>query len=256
MEVWYFHPAAGWRAQAENRATPAARIGISDFGPGSVPAATATHDIGGMQVFKTCIRFLAPATVTAALLCASPAALAATASPATAFSTLMADVSAGNAAGAAALLSPTVTWTAGPAQAYPPNFPLSASGAVAVGGLLAKEQAAHITMQLAGTPQVSGDKVTFTANLSNPTLQALGVKSVQVNGTAVVTNGQVSAVTTTVAPASVAELVKAYGTKAAAAAPAATLPKTGAGALPWVGACLLLTGGLLLRRPRVRAVAR
>ena len=205
-------------------------------------------------MFKMRIRFLVPATVAAALLCAGPAALAATASPATVFGTLMADVAAGNAAGAAALLSPTVTWTAGPAQAYPPKFPLTASGAVAVGGLLAKEQAAHITMKLAGTPQVSGNKVTFTADLSNPTLVALGVKSVQVDGTAVVTNGKVVSVTTTVAPASVAQLVKAYGTKAAAAkaAPAATLPKTGSGALPWAGAGLLLAGGLLLRRPRVR----
>ena len=208
-------------------------------------------------MLKTRIRFLAPAALAATILCAGPAAFAATANPATVFASLMADVAAGNAAGAAALLSPTVTWKAGPAQAYPPNFPLSASGAAAVGGLLAKEQAAHITMKVAGTPTVSGDKVSFTADLSNPTLQALGVKSVQVDGTAVVTNGQVASVATTVAPASVAQLVKAYGTKAAAAkaAPAATLPKTGAGALPWAGAGLLLAGTLLLRRPRVRPAA-
>ncbi len=203
---------------------------------------------------KTRIRFLAPAALAAAVLCAGPAAFAASANPATVFASLMADVAAGNAAGAAALLSPTVTWKAGPAQAYPPNFPLSASGAAAVGGLLAKEQAAHITMKVAGTPTVSGDKVSFTADLSNPTLQTLGVKSVQVDGTAVVTNGKVASVATTVAPASVAQLVKAYGTKAAAAK-AATLPKTGAGALPWAGAGLLLAGTLLLRRPRVRPTA-
>jgi hypothetical protein len=189
------------------------------------------------------------------LLLAAPSAMAAASNPATVFANLMTAIAAGNTKAAGALLAPTVKWTAGPAQAYPPKFPLSASGIAAVGALLAQEQAAHIALKLVGTPAVSGDTVTFTADLSNPALQTLGVTDVVLDGTATVSGGLVTSVSTTVAPASAAALEKALGTGATATA--AQLPKTGGGPLTGIaGALLLLFGALLLRRPRVRILRR
>ncbi len=204
------------------------------------------------------LRCLLPLAASVTLLVAAPTALAATTATATAgtvFATFWKDVNAGNATAAAALLAPSVKWSAGPAQAYPPKFPLTATGLAGVGALLAQEQADHITLTLVGTPTVSGNDVSFAADLSNPTLKTLGVNSVQVDGTATVAGGLITAVSTTVAPASVAALTKAYGAGAAAAAAktagtaaAAALPKTGAGPLLWVwSSLLLLSGGVLLR---------
>lgn len=206
---------------------------------------------GGIVPAAVSVCLLAGVSAPVALAAASPSS-----SPAVVFASLMTDIAAGNTTGAAALLSPTVQWSAGPAQAYPPKFPLSASGLVAVGTLLSQEQAAHITLKLVGTPTVSGDTVTFTADLSAPTLQVLGVTAVALDGTATVANGLVSSVSTTLTPAAVASMEKALGTGASAsttAKSATSLPKTGGG--PWtdaVGGLLLLGGALLLlRRPRV-----
>lgn len=200
------------------------------------------------------LRRLLPLAASVTLLAAAPTALAATTATAgTVFATFWKDVNTGNATAAAALLSPSVKWSAGPAQAYPPKFPLTATGLAGVGALLAQEQADHITLTLVGTPTVSGNNVSFTADLSNPTLKTLGVTSVQVDGTATVSGGLITAVSTTVAPASVAALTKAYGAGAAAGAAAKTavaLPKTGAGPLLWVWSSLLLLGGGVLLRLR------
>ncbi len=209
---------------------------------------------------KSLRRVVVPIAVAGGLLLA-PAALAASTDPATVFTGFFADLASGNTTAMAALLAPTVTWQAGPAQAYPPNFPLTASGIQGVGTLLAAEQAAKVTLTLAGTPTVSGNTVTFTANLSDPALTALGVPSVKVDGTATVSNGQVASVQTTVDAASVAALTKAYGTAGAAAAAGAaagtattattaTLPKTGSSPLIWLGSLVLLALGSLLARPR------
>ena len=195
------------------------------------------------------LRFLLPLAASLTLLAAAPTALASpTAAAGTVFATFWKDVNTGNAAAAAALLSPSVKWSAGPAQAYPPKFPLTASGLAGVGALLAQEQADHITLTLVGTPTVNGNTVSFTADLANPTLKTLGVGSVQVDGTATVSGGLITAVSTTVAPASVAALTKAYGTTAGGAA--TSLPKTGAGPLLWVWSALLLLGGGVLLRLR------
>ena len=211
-------------------------------------------------------RVALPIALAGGLLLGAPAALAASTDPGTVFTTFFGDLASGNTTALATLLAPTVTWQAGPAQAYPPNFPLSASGIQGVGTLLAAEQAAKVSLTLVGTPTVSGNTVTFTANLSDPVLTALGVASVKVDGTATVSNGQIASVQTTVDAASVAALTKAYGTAGAAAASAAagsasttatttttttTLPKTGANPLVWLASLLLLgVGGLLARRTR------
>ena len=143
------------------------------------------------------LRFLLPLAASLTLLAAAPTALASpTAAAGTVFATFWKDVNTGNAAAAAALLSPSVKWSAGPAQAYPPKFPLTASGLAGVGALLAQEQADHITLTLVGTPTVNGNTVSFTADLANPTLKTLGVGSVQVDGTATVSGGLITAVRT------------------------------------------------------------
>lgn len=215
---------------------------------------------------KPLIRLVAPIAVASSLLLSAPAAFGAATDPGTVFASFFAALGSGNTTAMAALLAPTVTWNAGPAQAYPPNFPLTATGLTAVGTLLAQEQAAKVTLTLVGTPTVSGNNVAFTANLSDPALTTLGVPSVKVDGTATVTSGQIASVTTTVDPASAAALAKAYGTAAtagatapaagatapaAAAASAPALPKTGANPLTWLASLLLLAiGGVLgWRRP-------
>jgi len=209
------------------------------------------------------VRRLVPLLAAAALLVPATSAFAATATdPGTVFATFATDLAAGNATAAAALLSPTVTWSAGPAQAYPPKFPLTATGLANVGALLAQEQTAKVTLKVAGTPTVSGDTVTFTADLSNPVLTTLGVASVKVDGTAKVDNGLITSVSTTVEAASAAALAKAYGaataaTTAAGATGAPALPKTGGSPFTWVWASLLLVAGgaltLFRRGSRTRA---
>lgn len=195
----------------------------------------------------------------------STASSSATSTPASVVARFMAALASGNAQTAAAYLAPSITWSIAPSQALPPTFPTTASGLTAVGTLLTEFNTAKVQFSLTGTPQVSGDTVTWAGAMSAPTLTTLGVSSVQVQGTTTVSGTQITAMSIQIAPSSVTALEKALTGAASATAPSSTpskaadasttkstaLPKTGQGPLPWLAGLLLIaTGTLLLRRVR------
>lgn len=223
------------------------------------------------------IAFLASAlllcTVPALASAASSASSSSTAaSPVAVFTAFMTAVASGNAQAAAADLASNVTWSLSPAQAFPPTFPVSASGITAVGALLVEVHSANLQISLTGTPTVSGDTVSWTGNLSAPVLTTLGVSSVPVQGTTMVTNGQIASVSIQLTATAAASLEKALsggtsGVSSSAASSAAsstskasaststttTLPKTGQGPTARLAGLLLLGCGLLVVRRLRRA---
>ncbi len=202
------------------------------------------------------------AVPTLAAAASSTVSSSAASSPASVFTSFMTALASGNAQSAAADLAPSISWSIAPSQALPPTFPTTASGLTSVGALLTEFNTAKVQFALTGTPQVSGDTVTWDGTMSAPALTTLGVSSVQVQGTTTVSGTQITVMSIQIAASSVTALETALtgasaaastaqastATKATAAPTTKTtsLPKTGQGPLPWIAGLLLVVAGTML----------
>lgn len=106
--------------------------------------------------------------------------------PAKIASQLWTQLDAGDAAGAAALVSPTATWQGGPGCAPAPCI-----GAAQIGTSFGMRVAAHAHV-LVNDLHSSGSVATFTLQVSSDRIAAAGVLRIIVNDTMTVTQGKVA----------------------------------------------------------------
>lgn len=145
----------------------------------------------------------------------------------------------------------------------PPGGTETYSGKTEIKGALNNFESENTRFSLVGTPNVTGDEVTWTENQTSDSLQQLGIDSINIIGQGVVQQGKIRAIIYTLTPESAQQIEAAAGYNTGAIPgnqPAVGMPKTGQqdydGYL-WLvlWGCLSISAGLAMRLIRSKAGA-